>query len=187
MLSVKGETMRKKYAVRAALIAALSLLAFAIHHNFSAHGLAAPRPAGISEAAPQGVTPLWFQSDGRDNPTSVEHDTPFPSSQLIINAQWTTPRYYPNPKVQAADIIPVTWGDDGHSYVLGDDGSVYDTRGTTVIARLMGVPPHDNSIPQIDFQLLGHDTFLYGCPKSVTPNSCYSVGFTEVKIGRAHV
>jgi len=135
--------------------------------------------AGAARLAPN-VTPLWFQSDGRDDPASVENDTPFPSSQFIVNAQWTTPRYYPNPKVQAADIIPVTWADDGFSYVIGDDGSVYDTRGTTVLARVLGIPPVDGTIPKIDFALLAHDAFPYGCPKSVTPNSCYSVGLTEV-------
>jgi hypothetical protein len=110
----------------------------------------------------------------------VENDTPFPSSQFIVNAQWTTPRYYPNPQVQAADIIPVTWADDGYSYFMGDDGSVYGQKGTTVFARLEGVPPTDDSIPEIDFKLLARDAFRYGCPKSVTPESCYSVGLTAV-------
>src|ERR1019366_4036998 len=96
------------------------------------------------------------------------------------NAQWTTPRYYPNPRVQAADIIPVTWASDGYSYVVGDDGSVYQTKATTVMARIVGGPPADNSIPKMDFELLAHDAFPYGCPKSVSADSCYSVGFTNV-------
>ena len=57
------------------------------------------------------MTPLWFQSSGEDDPASVENDTPFPDSKVVVNAQWTTPRYYPNPKVQAADIIPVDLGE----------------------------------------------------------------------------
>lgn len=126
------------------------------------------------------VTPLWFQSTGEDDPASVENNTPFPSSKVVVNAQWITPRYYPNPKLQAADIIPVTWASDGNSYVEGDDGSVGDIKATTVIARIVGSPPADNSIPQMNFQLLAHDAFSYGCPKSVTAGSCYSVGFTNV-------
>jgi hypothetical protein len=99
---------------------------------------------------------------------------------VVVNAQWTTPRYYPNPKIQAADIIPVTWASDGHSYVIGDDGSVHQIKGTTVIARIVGSPPADNSVPKMGFQLLARDAFPYGCPKSVTANSCYSVGLTNV-------
>jgi len=126
------------------------------------------------------VTPLWFQSSGEDDPASVENDTPFPDSKVVVSAHWTTPRYYPNPKVQAADIIPVTWASDGNSYVLGDDGSVDQIKGTTVVARIVGTPPVDDSVPKMDFQLLAHDVFAYGCPKSVSADSCYSVGFTNV-------
>jgi hypothetical protein len=59
---------------------------------------------------------------------------------------------------------------------MGDDGSVYGTRGTTVFARIVGVPPTDNSIPMMELELLAQDAFPYGCPKSVTPESCYSFG-----------
>ena len=126
------------------------------------------------------VTALWEQSRGEDDPASVENDTPFPDSKVVLNAQWTTPRYFPNPKIQAADIIPVTWASDGDSYVTGDDGSVHGVKGTTVIARILGTPPTDNSVPKMDFKLLAQDAFLYGCPKSVTADSCYSVGLTNV-------
>jgi len=167
-----------KYTARAAIVTAFVLVVWGIYHiGVTRRRL---RPAGNVEATQSTVTPLWFQSNGEDNPASVENVTPFPSSHFIVNAQWTTPRYYPNPKVQAADIIPVTWADDGYSYFVGDDGSVHGTKGTTVFARILGVPPNDNRVPQIDFQLLAHDAFLYGCPKSVTPNSCYSVGLTSV-------
>ena len=171
--SNNGHTLMPKTALRATLVVAIALLAGVVYHRFSARH----QPAPVASEAPK-VNPLWFQSKGGDNPVSAENDTPFPSSQFIVSAQWTTPRYYPNPKVQAADIIPVTWADDGYSYVLGDDGSVHGTLGTTVFARIRGVPPADNSVPQIDFELLAHDAFLYGCPKSVTPDSCYSVGLT---------
>jgi hypothetical protein len=124
--------------------------------------------------------PLWFQSNGDDDPVSVENNTPFPDSKVIVNAQWTTPRYYPNPKVQHADILPVPWASDGNSYVMGDDGSVHEVEGTTVVARILGVPPTDNSVPKIDFEPLAHDVFPYGCPiKGV--KTCYSVGFTNVE------
>jgi hypothetical protein len=166
-----------KISIRALLVVALALLARLVYRGFVSHNPSAP--AAIA-AAPAKVTPRWFQSNGGDNPASVENDTPFPSSQFILNAQWTTPRYFPNPKVQAADIIPVTWADDGYSYVMGDDGSVYGRRGTTVLARILGAPPAGNSIPTTDFELVAQDAFPYGCPKSVTPESCYSVGLTEV-------
>jgi len=133
-----------------------------------------------SSQSTSSITPLWLQSSGQDDPASVENDTPFPDSKVVVNAQWTTPRYFPNPKIQAADIIPVTWASDGQSYVTGDDGSVHQVNGTTVISRILGTPPSDNSVPQMDFKLLAHDPFLYGCPKSVTANSCYSVGLTNV-------
>jgi len=166
--------------IHLAIVGVLALSAMAMHPDPGAPSLSQLQGAGKSEDASLQVAPLWFQGNGADDPVTVENNTPFPSSQLIVNAHWTTPRYYPNPKVQAADIIPVTWASDGHSYVIGDDGSVYGTRGTTVIARIIGLPPTDNTVPNIDFRLLAHDPFLYGCPKSVTENSCYSVGFTEV-------
>ncbi len=136
-------------------------------------------PVYASESS-SSVTPLWLQSSGEDDPASVENDTPFPDSKVVVNAQWTTPRYFPNPKIQAADIIPVTWASDGDSYVTGDDGSVHGVKGTTVISRILGTPPTDNSVPKMDFKLLAQDAFLYGCPKSVTADSCYSVGLTNL-------
>jgi hypothetical protein len=122
----------------------------------------------------------WFQSSGEDYPASVENDTPFPNSELIVNAQWTTPRYYPSVDLEHADIIPVTWASDGFSYTAGDDGTVGPVKGTTVHARIVGTPPADNTVPSMDFQLLSHDPFSYGCPNSETPNSCYTIGFTNV-------
>jgi len=136
--------------------------------------------AARSLEAGRNISPLWLQADGRDHPVSVENDTPFPSSRFITGAQWTTPRYYPNPKVQAADILPVTWARDGFSYAIGDDGSVYGQQGTTVLMRILGRPQFDNNIPAMNFELLGRDIFPYGCPKSVSEKSCYSVGLTVV-------
>jgi hypothetical protein len=130
--------------------------------------------------ASHAVLPRWFQSGGQDYAASPENDTPFPDSELIVDAQWTTPRYYPNADLQHADIIPVTWASDGFSYTTGDDGSVGPVKGTTVIARIDGTPPADNTVPDMDFQLLAHDPFTFGCPKSVTPQSCYSIGLTNV-------
>jgi hypothetical protein len=132
--------------------------------------------AAAQDAAP---TPLWFQATGADDPATVENNTPFPDSQAIVNAQWTTPRYHPNPKVQAADILPVTWASDGDSYVVGDDGSIHEVGGTTVVSRILGVPPTDNTIPKIDFELLGHDVFPYKCP-ILGVKTCYAIGFLNV-------
>jgi hypothetical protein len=126
------------------------------------------------------VVPRWFQSDGQDYPASRENDTPFPPSEVIVNAQWTTPRYYPNTDLQQGDILPVTWASDGFSYMIADDGSVGTVKGTTVIARIDGTPPVDSLVPNMNFRLLTHDPFSFGCPKSMTLNSCYSIGFTNV-------
>ena len=158
---------------------AVLLLTLGSKNVLSQQGELEPSVRASSPEIPSG-TPLWFQSSGEDNPASVENDTPFPNSKLIVNAEWASPRYYPNPKIQAADIIPVTWASDGHSYVIGDDGFVQQAKGTTVIARIIGGPPKDNSGPNMNFQLLAHDVFPYGCPKSISANSCYSVGFTNV-------
>jgi hypothetical protein len=172
--------MSLKTAVCAACTVALIILAWNIHEDSTVRGVPAPLPLGTSVVAPPQVTPLWFQADGRDDPASVENDTPFPNSHFIVNAQWTTPRYYPNPKVQKADIIPVTWADDGYSYVMGMTGQ------STVPAEPLSLPALSvfrlATIVSRKWTLsfLHHDTFLFGCPKSVTPDSCYSVGLTEV-------
>jgi hypothetical protein len=182
---MKGEAMVAKRVVRGkadAWIAALAGLAAVVVAGAGLmwaafRHVASPLYASESSSS---VVPLWWQSTGEDDPVSVENDTPFPDSKVVVNAQWTTPRYFPNPKIQAADIIPVTWASDGSSYVTGDDGSVHEVQGTTVISRIIGTPPTDDSVPKMDFQLLAHDAFLYGCPKSVTADSCYSVGLTNV-------
>jgi hypothetical protein len=183
---MKGKVMAAKRVVRGIAvgwIAALAGLAAVILWGTGSRWAPFLHTALPVHAASEGassVTPLWLQSSGEDDPASVENDTPFPASKAVVNAQWTTPRYFPNPKVQAADIIPVTWASDGESYVTGDDGSVHEVKGTTVISRILGTPPTDNSVPRMDFKLLAHDPFLYGCPKSVTADSCYSVGLTSV-------
>jgi len=70
--------------------------------------------------------------------------TPFPSSKLIVGAQWTSPRYAPPPN-QWGDILPTVWAADGNQYTMIDDG------GTDVpvpggiwrqsVARITGTPP----------------------------------------------
>jgi len=170
--------MSLKSTARASFTLVVTLWACTIY--FSVLGIPAKQSHASAPAVPPQVAPLWYQADGRDNPLSAENDTPFPSSQFFVNAQWTTPRYYPNRKVEEADILPVTWADDGYSYVMMDDGLVHEIGGTSLIARLEGIPPSDGSVPKIDFHLIAHDAFLYDCPKSYTEKSCYSVGFTEV-------
>jgi len=49
--------------------------------------------------------------------------TPFPSSTLIVSAQWASGRYDP-PANQWGDILPTVWGDDDSTYVMMDDGGV---------------------------------------------------------------
>lgn len=75
--------------------------------------------------------------------STVNH-TPFPSSNLIVGARWTSQRYGP-PSNQWGDILPTVWADDGDTYVMIDDG------GTDVplsgglwrqsVARITGTPP----------------------------------------------
>jgi hypothetical protein len=75
---------------------------------------------------------------------SSRNNTPFPSSGLIVGAQWTSRRYAP-PANQWGDILPTVWADDGDQYTLMDDG------GTDVkvsggiwrqsLARITGTPP----------------------------------------------
>lgn len=75
---------------------------------------------------------------------STRDITPFPPSNLIVGAAWTTPRYGP-PHNQWGDILPTVWADDGNQYTMMDDG------GTDVqiagglwrqsLARITGTPP----------------------------------------------
>jgi hypothetical protein len=70
--------------------------------------------------------------------------TPFPVSNVIVGASWTTPRYGP-PANQWGDILPTVWADDGDQYTMMDDG------GTDIalsgglwrqsIAQITGTPP----------------------------------------------
>ncbi len=75
---------------------------------------------------------------------STRNISPFPSSKLIVGAEWTTRRYNP-PGNQRGDILPTVWGDDGNEYTMMDDG------GTNVpvaggvwrqsFAQITGTPP----------------------------------------------
>jgi hypothetical protein len=75
---------------------------------------------------------------------SVRNDSPFPSSKLLVGAQWTS-RPYPPPKNQFGDILPTVWADDGGTYVLMDDGGT-DNPVPGVwrqsLARIAGTPPN---------------------------------------------
>ena len=76
---------------------------------------------------------------------STRNITPFPRSQLIVGAYWTSPRYGP-PKNQWGDILPTVWADDGKQYTMIDDGGadVPETGGLwrQSLARITGTPPH---------------------------------------------
>lgn len=76
---------------------------------------------------------------------STRNITPFPSSQVIVGARWTSPRYGP-PSNQYGDILPTLWADDGNQYTMVDDGGV-DVPGPGYlwrqsVARITGSPPH---------------------------------------------
>jgi hypothetical protein len=49
------------------------------------------------------------------------NNTPFPSSPRLAGARWISARHGP-PRNQSGDILPTPWADDGHLYVLMDDG-----------------------------------------------------------------
>jgi Domain of unknown function (DUF4185) len=114
--------------------------------------------------------------------------TPFPSSDYIVGAQWTS-RRYASPPNQWGDILATVWSSNGDTYVMMDDG------GTDVpvsgglwrqsLARVDGSPP------DLRFQHVGD-------PFSPTPRTWaqigtnpdrdqgplgpyYSSGFTEVQ------
>jgi hypothetical protein len=73
------------------------------------------------------------------------NNTPFPTSKLILFAQFTSPRYGP-PRNQDGDILPTVWADDGQQYVLINDGGtdIPETGGfwRNSFARITGSPPH---------------------------------------------
>jgi hypothetical protein len=76
---------------------------------------------------------------------STRNISPFPRSNLVVGAQWTTPRYGP-PKNQWGDIMPTIWADDGSQYTMVNDGGV-DVPGAgqlwrSSLARITGLPPN---------------------------------------------
>jgi hypothetical protein len=83
------------------------------------------------------------------------NNTPFPTSQHILFAQFTTPRYGP-PANQVGDILPTVWADDDQQYVLINDGGTnLPKQGgfwRNSFARITGSPPH------IGFSYIGNPT-----------------------------
>jgi hypothetical protein len=75
---------------------------------------------------------------------STRDITPFPKSQYIVGAYWTSPRYAP-PKNQWGDILPTVWADDGSQYTLIDDGGadvpVAGGLWRQSLAQITGLPP----------------------------------------------
>lgn len=76
---------------------------------------------------------------------SLNDNTPFPASKLIVGARWTSSRLGP-PANQQGDILPTVWGDDGLEYTIMDDGGTdIPIRGAfwrQSLARITGSPPH---------------------------------------------
>lgn len=75
---------------------------------------------------------------------STQNITPFPQSQLIVGAAWTSPRYGP-PVNQWGDILPTVWADDGDQYTMIDDGGADVPAAGGLwrqsIAQISGTPP----------------------------------------------
>ena len=86
----------------------------------------------------------WTFAPGAVAQLSTQNITPFPRSQLIVGADWTSPRYGP-PRNQSGDILPTVWADDGAQYTLIDDGGadVPEAGGLwrQSLAQITGVPP----------------------------------------------
>ncbi|MGI8410958.1 MAG: hypothetical protein ACR2LV_00310 [Solirubrobacteraceae bacterium] len=76
---------------------------------------------------------------------STRNLTPFPSSKVIVGAQWTSARYGP-PKNQMGDILPTLWADDDEQYTIMDDGGTDVPKGNGLwrqsVARISGTPPN---------------------------------------------
>jgi len=70
--------------------------------------------------------------------------TPFPASQVILGAQWTSPRYGP-PSNQWGDILPTVWASDGNQYTIVDDGGADVPLKAGLwrqsVAEITGTPP----------------------------------------------
>ncbi len=73
------------------------------------------------------------------------NNTPFPSSKVLSGAAWTSARHGP-PSNQFGDILPTPWADDGHLYVLMDDGGTDAPPGGALwrnsFAEISGSPGH---------------------------------------------
>jgi hypothetical protein len=72
------------------------------------------------------------------------NNTPFPSSNLIVGARWTSPPHAP-PGNQSGDILPTVWADDGDEYTVMDDGGTDLPASQGLwrqsMARISGTPP----------------------------------------------
>ena len=121
-------------------------------------------------------------------PLTSRNTTPFPSSDYIIGARWTSPRYA-SPPNQSGDILATVWSSNGDTYVMMDDGGVDVPvpRGLwrQSLARVSGTPP------DLGFQHVG-DPFSPAARTwaqiGTNPDSdqgplgpYYSSGFTEVQ------
>lgn len=107
---------------------------------------------------------------------TMDNNTPFASSSLLIGARWITPRYDP-PGTQYGDILPISWADDGSLYAMVDDGGLlrrpYRRRRNyypkrqwkQFLVRISGEPPH------VSFNLVGRGEAL---------GHVYSNGFVSV-------
>jgi hypothetical protein len=121
-------------------------------------------------------------------PLTSRNTTPFPSSDYIVDARWTSPRSA-SPPNQSGDILATVWSSNGDTYVMMDDGGVdVPVSGglwRQSLARVSGSPP------DLSFQHVGD-------PFSPEPRTWaqigtnrdsdlgplgpyYSSGFTEVR------
>jgi hypothetical protein len=121
-------------------------------------------------------------------PLTSSNTTPFPASEFIVGARWTSARYA-SPSNQSGDILATVWSSTGATYMMMDDGgvdvSVPGGLWRQSLARVTGTPP------DLRFEYVGDPT----SPPPRTPAQIgrnpdndqgplgpyYSTGFTEVQ------
>jgi hypothetical protein len=90
-------------------------------------------------------TALLVAADAASASLLATDNTPFPSSNLIVGARWTSPPHAP-PGNQSGDILPTVWADDGNQYTIMDDGGtdLPASKGLwrQSMARISGIPPN---------------------------------------------
>jgi hypothetical protein len=79
--------------------------------------------AGLVGAAAHTVSASAAVPNPPGEPLTSLNTTPFPPSDYIVGARWTSARYA-SPPNQSGDILATIWSSNGSTYVMMDDGGV---------------------------------------------------------------